>query len=104
MNIKNIKNQKLSSAIESPKKPPLFGVIFLNDDYTPMDFVENLLIQEFNMDPEMADFITWRIHTSGWSSFGSFSRDVAEAKVARVRRLSQAEGYPFSCNIQPINL
>jgi ATP-dependent Clp protease adaptor protein ClpS len=104
MNIKNRKNQKFSSEIESPKKPPLFGVIFLNDDYTPMDFVESLLIQEFNMDPEIANFKTWRIHTYGRAFFGSFSRDVAEAKVARVRLLSQAEGHPFSCNIQPINL
>jgi ATP-dependent Clp protease adaptor protein ClpS len=99
-----MKNQKLSSTIKSQKRPQLFCVIFLSDDYTPIDFVENLLIQEFKIEPEIVDFLTWQIHAIGWASFGSFSRDVAEVKVARVRHLSQAKGYPLCSNIQPINL
>lgn len=93
-----------SSEELSSSRPSMFSIIFLNDDSTPLEFVENLLIAEFNIAPEIVDFITWRIHTSGWASFGSYSRDVADAKVKKVRDISREKGYPLCCNIQPINL
>ena len=66
------------------KKPPLYKVILVNDDYTPMDFVVDVLRSFFAMNVEKATQIMLKVHTEGKGVCGVYSKDVAETKAAQV--------------------
>ena len=70
------------------KQPPLYKVILINDDYTPMDFVVDVLRSFFNMNVEKATQIMLKVHTEGKGVCGVFSKDVAETKAAQVNDYS----------------
>ncbi|MGV6826384.1 MAG: ATP-dependent Clp protease adapter ClpS [bacterium] len=82
------------------KKPPMFKVMLLNDDYTPMDFVVEVLERFFRMDRENATRIMLHVHTRGMGVCGVFTRDVAETKVAQVNEHSQANHHPLMCTME----
>ena len=63
------------------EKPPLFKVVLLNDDFTPMDFVVEILIHHFSMSEEKATQVMLHVHTRGVGVCGVFSKDVAETKT-----------------------
>ena len=63
------------------KRPPLYKVILLNDDYTPMDFVIEILMDFFAMSEQKATQVMLQIHTQGVGVCGTYSKDVAETKV-----------------------
>lgn len=81
-------------------KPPLYKVVILNDDYTPMDFVVDVLESFFYMDREQATRIMLTIHTDGRATAGIYTRDVAETKAAQVIDYAQDNDHPLMCQIE----
>ena len=71
-------------------RPPLYQVILLNDDFTPMDFVIVVLETFFNMDRERATQVMLHVHTRGKGVCGVFTREVAETKVTQVNEFARA--------------
>ena len=82
------------------KKPPMFKVILLNDDYTPMDFVIEVLQSYFHMDQEKATRVMLHVHTRGMGVCGIFTRDVAETKVVQVNEYSRLRQHPLLCSME----
>lgn len=82
------------------KRPPLYKVLLLNDDYTPMEFVVHVLEQFFGMNREKATQVMLHVHTRGMGVCGVFSRDVAETKVAQVNDHSRANQHPLMCTLE----
>jgi ATP-dependent Clp protease adaptor protein ClpS len=80
--------------------PPLFKVVLLNDDFTPMDFVVEILIHHFNMSEEKATQVMLHVHTRGVGVCGLFSRDVAETKVHIVNNYSREHQHPLMCSME----
>jgi len=78
-------------------QPPLFKVLILNDDYTPMDFVVEVLRKFFGMDQEKATQIMLHVHTRGMGVCGVYTRDVAETKVHLVNNYSREHQHPLLC-------
>ena len=82
------------------KKPPLFKVILLNDDFTPMDFVVEILTEFFNMSQEKATQVMLQIHTKGVGVCGTYTKDVAETKVHIVNEYSREHHHPLMCAME----
>jgi ATP-dependent Clp protease adaptor protein ClpS len=82
------------------KRPPLFKVIILNDDYTPMEFVVQVLETFFNMDREKATRVMLHVHTRGVGVCGVFTKDVAETKVSQVNDYSRSNQHPLMCTME----
>ncbi len=82
------------------KRPPLYKVILLNDDYTPMEFVVEVLQTFFGMDRSRATQIMLHVHTRGHGVCGVFSRDVAETKVDQVNEYSRQHQHPLLCTME----
>ena len=77
--------------------PPLFKVLLLNDDYTPMDFVVTVLQRFFSMDREQATRIMLKVHNEGRGLCGVFPRDIAATKVEQVSAFSRQHQHPLAC-------
>jgi len=82
------------------KRPPLFKVVLLNDDYTPMDFVVFILKDIFHKNHEEAISIMLDIHNRGAGLCGVYTRDVAETKAELVITLSRRNEYPLQCRVE----
>jgi len=82
------------------KRPPMYKVVLLNDDYTPMEFVVDVLQRFFSMDREKATRVMLAVHTEGKGVCGVFSRDVAETKAAQVNQYSRESEHPLMCEIE----
>ena len=82
------------------KKPPLYRVVLLNDDYTPMDFVVQILEKIFSMDRSSATRTMLQVHTQGKGVCGVFSYEIAETKVAQVTGLAQQHQHPLLCTME----
>jgi ATP-dependent Clp protease adaptor protein ClpS len=82
------------------KKPPLYKVIMLNDDYTPMEFVVEVLEVFFNMGREKATHIMLTVHTSGKAVCGVYTRDIAETKAEQVNQYARDNQHPLLCEIE----
>jgi len=76
-------------------RPPLYSVFLLNDDYTPMDFVVEVLVRFFGLDLERATQVMLHVHTRGRGVCGVFTRDVAESKVAQVNEYARLNQHPL---------
>ena len=79
------------------KPPPLFKVLLLNDDYTPMDFVVVVLQSFFSMSREQAMRIMLKVHKEGVGVCGGFPRDVAATKVELVTSYAREHQHPLAC-------
>ncbi|MBK6630623.1 MAG: ATP-dependent Clp protease adapter ClpS [Betaproteobacteria bacterium] len=79
------------------KPPPLFKVLLLNDDYTPMDFVVVVLQNFFGMSREQAMRIMLKVHREGVGVCGVFPRDVAATKVELVTGYAREHQHPLAC-------
>jgi ATP-dependent Clp protease adaptor protein ClpS len=92
----------LATATAKPKlkRPPMYKVIILNDDYTPMEFVVHVLERFFGMNREKATQIMLTIHTSGSAVVGIFPRDIAETKSEMVNQYSQENHHPLMSKIE----
>jgi ATP-dependent Clp protease adaptor protein ClpS len=82
------------------KKPPLYKVILLNDDFTPMDFVVEILTDFFHMSEEKATQVMLQVHTQGVGVCGVYSKDVAETKVHIVNEYSREHHHPLMCAME----
>lgn len=82
------------------KKPPLYQVILLNDDYTPMEFVVEVLESFFSMNREQATRVMLHVHTKGKGVCGVFTRDIAESKVHQVNQFSRDNQHPLLCDME----
>ena len=92
----------LATAKVNPKlaRPPLYKVVLINDDYTPMDFVVDVLRSFFSMNVEKATQIMLKVHTEGKGVCGVFSKDVAETKAAQVNDYSRECEQPLLCSVE----
>jgi ATP-dependent Clp protease adaptor protein ClpS len=82
------------------KKPPLYKVVLINDDFTPMDFVIEVLVNFFAMPEEKATQVMLHVHTRGIGICGVFSKDVAETKVQIVNDFSRENQHPLLCSME----
>lgn len=82
------------------KRPPLYRVVLLNDDYTPMEFVVEVLERFFSMGRSQATQVMLQVHTQGKGACGVYSRDIAETKVALVNDFSRQHQHPLLCTME----
>lgn len=79
------------------KTPPLYRVILMNDDYTPMDFVIHVLQKFFNKDIAEATKIMLAVHQKGYGVCGTFTYEIAETKVYQVNQYARQNRHPLKC-------
>ncbi|MGH8280237.1 MAG: ATP-dependent Clp protease adapter ClpS [Gammaproteobacteria bacterium] len=82
------------------KKPPLYKVVLLNDDYTPMEFVVEVLQVFFRMDRPKATQIMLHVHMRGKGVCGVFTYEIAETKAAQVNDYSREHQHPLLCTLE----
>ena len=83
------------------KPPPLFKVMLLNDDYTPMEFVVIVLQKFFSMTREQATQVMLKVHREGMGVCGVYPRDIATTKVEQVTSYSLKHQHPLQCLMEP---
>ena len=82
------------------KSPPLYKVVLINDDYTPMEFVVEVLQKFFNKHRHTATHIMLTVHTQGKGVCGIYTRDIAETKAAQVNQYSRDNEHPLLAEIE----
>ena len=83
------------------KAPNKYKVVLLNDDYTPMDFVVNVLQVFFRFDEKAATRMMLQIHQDGKGICGVFTKDIAETKVMQVNQFARIQEHPLLCSMEP---
>jgi len=86
---------------EKTQRPPLYKVMLLNDDYTPMEFVVEILESYFGMGREKATQVMLTVHTKGKGVCGIYPRDTAETKATQVNQYARDSGHPLLCEVEP---
>jgi ATP-dependent Clp protease adaptor protein ClpS len=82
------------------KPPPMYQVVLLNDDYTPMEFVVAVLEQVFRKSPAEATQLMLTIHRSGLGVAGVYVLELAETKVVAVHRMAEERGFPLRAGVE----
>ena len=82
------------------KKPPLYKVMILNDDFTPMEFVVSVLERFFGMSHAQAFELMLTVHKKGLAVVGVYSHEIAETKVAQVMDFAQRHQHPLQCTME----
>ncbi|MCP0912925.1 MULTISPECIES: ATP-dependent Clp protease adapter ClpS [Legionella] len=102
-NLGEIVERKVAEAKALPalKQPRKYKVILLNDDYTPMDFVVDVLKRFFHLNEELAVQIMLQVHLQGRGVCGVFTRDIAETKVVLVNDYARQNDHPLLCSMEP---
>lgn len=90
----------LEEAKPKLKRPPLYKVVLLNDDYTPMEFVVEILEVFFKMNREQATQVMLTVHTHGKGVCGIYTKDIAETKSAQVNQYARDHQHPLLCEIE----
>ena len=98
---RHTQGEVLERTRQETKKPELFKVLLLNDDYTTMDFVVQILESVFNKAPAEAYRIMMAVHTQGQGLCGVYPFEVAETKVATVLELARGSGFPLRAAMEP---
>ncbi len=93
-------NLALQESRPELQRPPLYRVVLLNDDYTPMEFVVEVLEVFFRMNREQATHVMLTVHTQGKGVCGIYTRDIAETKAAQVNQYSRDNEHPLLCEIE----
>jgi ATP-dependent Clp protease adaptor protein ClpS len=93
-------NLLLDTARPKVKPPKRYQVVLLNDDYTPMDFVVEVLMRFFGMDEAKASVVMLAVHHEGKGICGVYSREVAEMKVNQVNRYARQHQHPLMCQLE----
>ncbi|MCR8921829.1 ATP-dependent Clp protease adapter ClpS [Dasania sp. GY-MA-18] len=83
------------------KRPRMYRVVLLNDDYTPMEFVVEVLETFFNMDREQATQVMLTVHTKGKGICGLYTRDIAETKAEQVNQYARECQHPLLSEVEP---
>lgn len=92
----------LKPDVKQPKLPPMFKVLLLNDDYTPMDFVVDCIERFFNKTREQATKLMLKVHTEGMAICGIYPQDIAETKMNLVMQYALDAGHPLQCVVEPV--
>ncbi len=92
----------LERRAQKVKPPQMFQVVLLNDDFTPMEFVVQVIQEFFNKDRETATQIMLKIHLEGKGICGVYTRDVANTKVELVLQTARQAGHPLQCLSEPV--
>jgi ATP-dependent Clp protease adaptor protein ClpS len=100
--IKHQESTLEATKTQKPKPPSMYSVLLFNDDYTPMEFVVEVLERFFNKNREQATQIMLQVHTKGSGVCGIYPLDIAETKVSQVLDLAKEQGHPLQCNMQEI--
>ena len=82
------------------KEPPRYRVVLLNDDYTPMEFVVDILVTVFGMERTQATQVMLEVHTKGKGVCGVYNYEIAETKVAQVMSLARQHQHPLLCTME----
>ena len=82
------------------KRPPLFRVVLINDDYTPMEFVVDILESVFGMERTRATQVMLEVHTKGKGICGAYDYGIAETKVAQVMSIAKQHQHPLLCTME----
>ena len=95
-------DEDLLLAPDEPKleTPSMYNVVMFNDDFTPMEFVVEVLETFFNKDREAATRVMLTVHTMGKAVCGSYTRDIAETKAAQVNQYARESQHPLLCEIE----
>jgi ATP-dependent Clp protease adaptor protein ClpS len=90
----------VAEATPKTKQPPLYKVLLLNDDYTPMEFVVDVLERFFSLNRPNATRIMLEVHTRGRGVCGVFTYEIAETKVAQVTTYARDHQHPLMCTLE----
>jgi ATP-dependent Clp protease adaptor protein ClpS len=90
----------VAEATPKVRQPPLFRVLLLNDDYTPMEFVVDILERFFSMNRGNATRVMLEVHTKGSGVCGVFTYEIAETKVAQVMAYAREHQHPLMCTLE----
>jgi len=82
------------------KRPSMYKVLLINDDYTPMEFVVHILEKFFSIERHKATQVMLAVHTEGKGICGTFTRDIAETKVMQVNEYSRKHQHPLLCTME----
>ena len=82
------------------KQPPLYRVVLINDDYTPMEFVVDILESVFGMERTRATQVMLEVHTKGKGVCGVYNFEIAETKVAQVMGIAKQHQHPLLCTME----
>ena len=96
----NTSNNTQTITEDKVKRPSMYEVILLNDDYTPMEFVVDVLMRYFNKDIDQANQIMMHVHRNGKCLCGIYPFDIAETKVMQVMNYSIKNGHPLQCKME----
>jgi len=96
----NERGVALETAKPELERPALYRVVLLNDDYTPMEFVVEVLQVFFGMNREKATQVMLHVHTRGKGVCGVYTREVAETKVSQVNDFSRTHQHPLMCTME----
>ena len=99
-NTKTVSDVKIKPVVDIPE-PPLFKVIYINDEQTSMEFVVRSLVDHFNYTTDTAATITMEIHESGSSVVAILPYEIAEQKGVEVTMLARAQSYPLQIKLEP---
>ncbi|MFZ9407277.1 MAG: ATP-dependent Clp protease adapter ClpS [Burkholderiaceae bacterium] len=102
MATQNTPSQVLERQEAKLKPPPMFQVMLLNDDYTPMEFVVEVLQKFFGMGREKATQVMLKVHREGRGVCGVYPRDVAASKVEQVTEYSRQHQHPLQCVMEEV--
>jgi ATP-dependent Clp protease adaptor protein ClpS len=98
----NVKTKSSTKSKVDIKYPERYNVIFINDDYTPMDFVIHLLIEIFNKSINQAKDITLTIHKEGRAIAGTYNFEIGEQKVQEATVVSRHNGHPLQIVLEKV--
>ncbi|MFT5542689.1 MAG: ATP-dependent Clp protease adaptor protein ClpS [Glaciecola sp.] len=105
MTKENIISTDGEKQIDAVKKkvepPPMYKVMLNNDDYTPMDFVIEVLVTFFSIDSEKANQLMLAVHYQGKAVCGIYTAEIAETKVMQVNQYSRKNQHPLMCSMEP---
>ena len=99
-NLPSDNNTALKPEVVKPKLPPMFKVLLLNDDYTPMEFVVQVIEHFFNKSREQATQIMLKVHIEGVGVCGIYPQDIAETKMNQVINHAKESEHPLQCAIE----
>lgn len=100
-NVIGVSHEKQLEAVKQRVEPPsMYKVMLNNDDYTPMDFVVEVLMRFFNLDTEKANQIMLTVHYRGKAVCGVYTAEIAETKVMQVNQYARKNQHPLLCSME----
>jgi ATP-dependent Clp protease adaptor protein ClpS len=100
LNIEDLEGELLTEEVTKLKRPDMYRIVLLNDDYTPREFVVWVLIKVFHKNEEEGTRIMLEAHTRGKSIIGVYTYDIARTKVMQVDNLAKQHEHPLKCDME----